>query len=194
MIGKMYRPIKIKREKRGYSFSQKYTSNFGGVKHFSQNVFLSYQEKTHTEAIRVEISGIEIPIALSSEQFEKVTNKHSSEKKKGFALPMEKRPIGGRRLERPGIILTGEQVELFKGFKEAEKDGEESVIKTELSSRGDDLCFEMPIFPNGEGRGTDWFKIVMQPVVINNVEYMKVETSSETQVEITSNTNIEYVL
>lgn len=219
MMGKMYRPLRIKRKERGYQFSHKYMSNLlgrekGGVKEFDQTVKLKSTisgNEIH-ESIVIEFEGLTIPVLADGDKFEQVTGKQVAEKKAPF-FEIDKKQSGlmVRKLERPGISLDveGETEHGFAEFKKAdwvffdeenEKENNEAyvgdltkgkwVLRTDMSSRGEDLCFEMPIHPTGQNEGTDWLKVEIKPIVVDGEEYMEIKTESKTQVVITSNTKI----
>lgn len=201
MMGKMYRPLRIAKKNRGYQFLHKYMSNLlgrenGGIREFEQTVELKAMDADNrlaSECIRIEFSELTIPILVDGEQFEQVSTKQVSERKEPFQIVDEKKAgLLSRKMERPGISidLQSEAENPFSEFKEAECDGEKWTLRTDMSSRGEELSFEMPIYPNRSGEGTDWLKIELKPIVMNGDEYLEVKTESLTQVVIISNTKI----
>lgn len=212
----MYRPLRIAKKNRGYQLFHKYMSNLlgrenGGIREFEQTIELKSIDNGNVvnESIRIEFTGLTIPVVVDKDAFEQVSAKQVVEKKSPFTIIDEKK-IGslGRKMERPGISidLEGKEEHPFTEHKASEwvfLDSNEKneefigdttkgkwVLRTDMSSRGEDLCFEMPIYPTRNNEGTDWLKVEIKPVVINGEEYMEIKTESLTQVVIVSNTKI----
>lgn len=204
MMGRMYRPLRISKRNRGYQFLHKYMSNLlgrenGGVQNFEQTVELKAIDSNGAieESIRIEFNDLTIPVLVDGNQYESNSTKQVTEKKRPFEIIDEKKAgVLSRKMERPGISidLASKSDNPFSDFKEAEQDeGKEKwLLRTDMSSRGEELFFEMPIYPNRIGEGTDWLKIEIKPVVMNGEEYLEVKTDSLTQVVIVSNSKIEF--
>ena len=199
MIGKMYRPLRIAKKNRGFQLSHKYMSNLvgrgkGGVNHFDQTIELKSSENGNevNEQIRIEFSGLTIPVIVDGQQYEQVSSRQVVDKRLPFTIIDEKKKGSlGRKMERPGIsIMLDEEEHPFAGLKEAEWDEENSkwILRSDMSSRGEELCFEIPIYPTKNNEGADWLKVEIKPVVMNGEEYMEIKTESTTQVVIHSNT------
>lgn len=205
MIGKMYRPLRIAKKNRGFKISHKYISNLlgrgnGGIKTFEQIVDLTLVDSdkdVFKESIRLEFKGLTVPIILDESKFQKVTTKQAEELKEPFVKMDEKRSgTLNRRMDRPGamIELESENEHPFTEFKTSEWEEEKGkfVLKSDMSSSGGGLFYEMPIHPTGDDKGADWLKVVLKPIVINGEEFMEVTTESKTQVIIVSENKIIY--
>jgi hypothetical protein len=68
MIGKMYRPLKILNipGKRGFSFLNKYVSNFGGSHKFEMEIYLYYNADNQTEVVRIDFKDLIIPVYMET--------------------------------------------------------------------------------------------------------------------------------
>jgi hypothetical protein len=218
MMGKMYRPLRIAKKNRGYQFSHKYMSNLlgrekGGVRKFEQIIELKSIDNGNEvqESIRIEFSELTIPVLVDKERYEQVSGRQVAEKKSPFVFIVEKKMGSlGRKMERPGISIDLEDknanpfVELKEPewvFFDSNDSNDESigdltkgkwVLRTDMSSIGEELSFEMPIYPTRNNEGTDLLKIEIKPVVVNGEEYMEIKTDSRTQVIIISNTKITF--
>jgi len=204
MIGKMYRPLRISKKNRGYEFSHKYMSNLlgrdkGGIKEFIQTITLHAKENggVQEEVILIEISNLLIPVVVNPQHYDRVSKKSVAHKNLPFKMVDEKKAgTLGRKMERPGISieLQSKEEHPFHGLKEPEWESpkEKWVLKTDMSSRGEKLTFEMPIYPTRSNEGADWLEVELSPIVWNGEEYMEIKTTSTTKVVIVSNTDIHY--
>lgn len=193
MIGKMYRPIKIFSlpDKRGYQFWHKYKSNFGGIVQFTQDIHLYYHPEDQSETIRMDFQDMSVPLLLDSNQFYKKTEQFCISKQEKFIL----KELTLRKLEKPGIKIPKKWEIFFEKWKkkEAVRDRQGNIIgeaiKADLFSRGKSLYFEMPIFSKRE-EGNEWIIVEMKPVVWNGKEFITVNVTSQTPVEITTDSSI----
>lgn len=202
MIGKMYRPLRITKRNRGFSFSHKYNSNLrgrgkGGEQTFEQVIQLTLVDSTKSsdlESILVEFENLSIPLLIDETVFEKTAKRKAKSKNSPFEIVNEnKRLIQNRKLERPGIFAETTKDHPFKEHKEAEYDEEKGkwYLRLDMTSKGSSLSFEVPIHPTSEGEGIDWLIIELQPIVVNGEEYMELKATAKTQILVTSNTEIE---
>jgi len=170
MIGKMYRPIKISTidQKRGFELEHKYKSNFGGTVEFTQNIYLLFDADKQQDVIKMELFHLPIPVLVSGQQFTQLDAQHSKENKEAVTITTF------RKMERPGSKSSVGR-------------------KALMTSKGDALFFEVPITSEKNAEENDWLEVELQPVIVNNQEYLRVQTASETPVEIYTDSSIEYV-
>lgn len=168
MIGKIYRPAKISTllGKRGFRFLHRYKSNFAGLYEFQKDIYLHFQDGG--ESIRIEFHDLRMPIVLSREHFDIVSDNYcvSKQKKKEVSLENFNKSSMLRKIQRPA--------------------------NQQMSSSKNMLAIEMPI-ASVEPKNNEVLYMELKPIVINNEEFLWFNATAKTQIEIMVNSSITYL-
>lgn len=165
IVGKMYKPKQIiKSNKRGYVTQCKYKSNFGGINFFDLNIELYYDDKTNEDKIVLIFDNLLVDLAL-------IKRKNVLSKENVNLDILSKKCSIAKDVANNGLATNTFKRLISPLYKKSQNTGY-------IYSKNGILEMGFGIEDVETKNIVDTVAIVIYPIVINNKEYMFVDTKS----------------